>query len=310
MENVKRQASYPACGRLIVLQSLSTTSLLDRVQNGERFTDFVSINFPSMPDAIDLIRRADYAVQSPWGFPDGIHVYRGTQPLEIPFSFKLHAMDKEYCPEGVKTLLELAAVLHSLTLPLIFNKNGVAYGVSSGQNQQAERTERGVLAGTDQELRADYSPVTGSFPPPTCYLELIRTEVAGVGIACVGYVKDARVRLRGPFLKGPGASQNLPIAGEFEFTFVHHPGHSNNMNLSTTPAKFTGEQQAYAQDVRGRLYNTINLMTNPDGFASFSGGGGDPATVPAPPPKVDFTIQQPDTRVNAVPGANAPLFLP
>lgn len=279
MDNVKRQASYPACGRLIVLQSLSSTSLLDRVQQGSRFNDFVAINFPSMPDVIDLVRRAEYTVQSPWGFPDGIHIYRGTQPLELPFSFKLHAMDQEYCPEGVKTLLELAATLHSLVLPLSFDQNGVSYGVASGQNQQGERTESGVLAGADQELVASGSIPANIFPPATCYLELIRTETAGVGIACVGYVRDVRVRLHGPFLKGPGASQNLPVYGEFEFTFVHHPGHTNSFSSSSASRRYTGEQQAYAQNVRDKLYNTIDLMSNPDGFASFEGSL-DPATPP------------------------------
>jgi hypothetical protein len=49
---------------------------------------------------------------------DGIHYYKGVRPLDIPFSFRLHAFDKDFCPNGVYTMLQLAGRLHAMALPI------------------------------------------------------------------------------------------------------------------------------------------------------------------------------------------------
>jgi len=251
-----------------VLQSQGNRDILAQSNAQRNFSGFTAINFPAMPDVIELARRADYMVTSPIGFPDGIHMYKGTAPLEIPISFKLHAFDEDYCPEGVKTLLQIAADLEALTLP---------FGDSSVPTESGTAAEKGQVQGQSQaDMRQNaaeptsqhYTPPANIFPPATCYLELIVTERDSVGIACVGYVKEAKARLVGPFLRGPGISQNLPIHGEFEFTFVHHPGHGNAWQANQ--GHNFSEQQAYAQVVQKQLYNTIGLMTNANNFHGFN----------------------------------------
>ncbi len=269
-DNVKRQKSYPACGRLIVLQALGDGGILTQISSQENFQGFTAINFPSMPDAIELARKAEYGVSSPYGFPDGIHFYKGTQPLRIPFSFKLHSFDDEYCPEGAKTLLELAATLHALTLPFGPDKFTNTWG-SQGQlgaapNGDSRSLVSNAAESTQLNSKTDTSQI---FPPATCYLELVLTDRQSVGIACVGYVEEVKVRIMAPFLKGPDISQNLPTAGEFEFVFVHHPGHGNAFSVSAPSLSFA-EQQAFAKTVKDKLYNTVGLLTDPNNFVSFN----------------------------------------
>ena len=264
---IKRRRSYPHCGRLIVLQALNSKSVLDQINSAENFSGFTAINFPAMPESIELARKADYMVTTPIGFPDGIHMYKGTSVLEIPISFKLHSFDKEYCPHGVKTLLQVAASLESLTLPFGDSNVATASGPVTEKGQKPQLTEGGLVQNSSVASTTTYNVVQNIYPPATCYLELIVTERDSVGIACVGYVKDVKVKLVGPFMRGPGVSQNLPTHGEFEFTFVHHPGHGNNWNANV--GKTWTEQQAYAQVVQTNLYNTVKLLTNPSNFHSF-----------------------------------------
>jgi len=266
---VKRQKSYPYCGRLIVLQSLSNRNILDTINSSENFKGFTAINFPAMPDSIDLERRADYMVSTPIGFPDGIHMYKGTSVLEIPLSFKLHAFDKEYCPQGAKTLLQIAADLESLVLPFGASKALVTYGTEAEKGEVKAGEDAAVKQTAAEPTKASYTPPQNIFPPATCYLELIVTERNSVGIACVGYVKQVRVKLSGPYMKGPGISQNLPSHGDFEFVFVHHPGHGNAWSANAVQSSIS-EQQAYAGIVQTNLFNTIQLMTNANNFHSFN----------------------------------------
>ena len=104
-----------------------------RKQTGFR-TGVVSFDFPSMPDVVELARSADYYVNYSPVMPDGMHQYRGTKPLEIPLAFKLHAMDRTFCPYGALTLLQLAARLHSFVLPLTSDgsSNAVAAPLIAG----------------------------------------------------------------------------------------------------------------------------------------------------------------------------------
>jgi len=261
--NIHRQRSEKFCGRLTVLEAQNGLGGLDAPYGA------VTIAFPAMPDAIELVRRADYVVSSPIGFPDGIHMYKGTAPLEIPISFKLHAFDQEYCPNGVKTLLQIAANLEALTLPFGDSKIARIAGTAAEKGQPNDQSHAALRQGSATSS-VTFNEPANIYPPATCYLELITTEPNSVGIVCVGYVKEVKARLVGPFLRGPGSSQNLPIHGEFEFTFVHHPGHGNNWTIKANQDHGFKEQQAYAQVVQKRLYNTRSLSTNMNNFHGFN----------------------------------------
>lgn len=256
---LRRSRSDPACGRLIILSGLGdrARTIFDptNVSEWER-ERFVSINFPSMPDVIELARSADYAVLSSQAFPDGIHQYRSTSPLEIPVSFKLSAHDSEYCPKGAYTLLQLASVLQSLTLP--FGPEGSPLTVS--RNLVDGTDSQSMAARANGERKLEYSLASNDiYPPAVCYLELIMTDNSGPGVACVGYVKSVSAKLMGPFLRGQGLAKNLPSAGDFSFTFVHYPGYQNAFTLDQRLAQTT-EAQAFADTVRRQLYNTRHLL--------------------------------------------------
>jgi hypothetical protein len=280
-DNVKRDINYPACGRLIALESQGNRHGAQGLGINDLQNYFgLVINFPAMPDAIELVRRADYMVTNPIGFPDGIHMYKGTSVLEIPISFKLHAFDEKYCPNGVKTLLQIAANLQAFTLPFGDYTMATRWGIQpekekvttqpatqAGSKNAGEQAS--VLHNSADTFVTNYTPAQGIYPPVTCYLELILTELDSVGIACVGYVKEVKARLCGPFMRGQSLARNLPTHGEFEFIFVYHPGHGNNFIANQAQSGFT-EQQTYAQVVQTRLYNTIHLLTNSGNFKGFN----------------------------------------
>ena len=257
-----RNKSFPYCGRLVVLESGHTTGY----DPFAGLSTFVAINFPTMPESIELARSVEYLVTPSLMTPDGVHQYNCTNPLNIPVSFKLHAFDKEYCPLGALSLLQLGALLHSFALPLSNVSGGTALNVTVAQSQP-QATPRGETDSViNQAQSADnpYSvtPETGinPYPPPTLRLELIFVDENNPGIICTGYVKDVRVRLNGPFLRGPNQSYNLPSSGEFEFTFVHVPGYGNNYNLTANPKGINSVQaQAFSGDVRDKFYNTVDI---------------------------------------------------
>ena len=96
-------------------------------------------------------------------------------------------------------------------------------------------------------------------------------------------------------------STNLPTAGEFEFTFIHRPSHNNSLGftINTQSGQYDNtpllpEMQAFATDVRDRLYNTRNLVLAADyhGFTA--------APVNAPP-SVNPAVNVPSPP-DAVPG--------
>lgn len=261
-----RRESFPACGRLIVLQNITQAVMENLIMAHENFTGFTSINFPAMPDAIDLARRAEYVTPAAYGMPDGMPVYKSTSMLKIPFSFKLHYADIEYCVKGAKTLLEVAGLLHALVVP--FGPEYVPTTWGAMVEDYVKEKQKEAKEGQQNDSQVKYmaseptynlTPPPDIFPPATCLLELIRTEFDSVGIACIGYIEEVRARLLGPWMRShvPG-SQNLPTACEYEFTFVHHPGHGNAFRTNSR----VQEQQAYAKTVKERLYNTVALITN------------------------------------------------
>lgn len=282
--NIRRDDDL-LCGRLVALPTTSASTAkeaLAAVQsaNASRgFRNIVSIDFPAMPDTLELARSTDYAVNWNLVLPDGIHQYRGTKPMEIPISFKLHFGDP-YCKQGALTLLQLAGRLHSFTLPVSTFQRGVT--VIPQVAPTPNTTGRGATPAPAQESTASQNvyqinQIGGNkngqiFSPVTCWLHLMWVDEASPGVSCIGYVKDVKVVFFKPWLRGPNNSFNLPSSAEYSFTFVHRPGHGNSLNAGTTsafPQTIAETPQAFADDVKDGLYNTRSLVfaANYQGFA-------------------------------------------
>lgn len=245
---IRRPASFPYCGRLIALPTgnqLKPDETLD-------LTRAISIDFPAMPDSVELARSAEYSVTSPINMADGIHYYKGVRPLDIPFSFRLHAFDKDFCPNGVYTMLQLAGRLHALALPIETGENvPVTMPVNTTNDDGAQEARAQGTSGVPSET----SVANTVAPPVTCQLQLIYAGNNAPGIMCLGYVREVSVKLNGPWLLGPNGSFNLPSSADFSFVFVHRPGHGNAF-IGDTGNRLA---QAYAQTVKEKFYNTRGL---------------------------------------------------
>ena len=258
--SLQRRSSYPYCGRLVVLQGFAKP--FDPFAG---FSAFEAINFPAMPDSIELARSTEYLVVNSQIMPDGIHQYKWTNPLVIPFSFKLHSFDKDFCPRGARSLLEMAALLHAMQLPL--TKEGASAlnmvtTVAPDKTRAGDASAlaaRGQTADTATNITADSQ--ADFYPPVTVRLELIFTDDTSPGICCTGYIKDVKAKLNGPWLRGPGQSCNLPTSCDYEFNFVHVPGYGNGFSIKTSAASVgsVAMPQAYGDDVKERLYNTRQM---------------------------------------------------
>lgn len=274
---IRREKSFPHSGRLIVLDDINKTSLHDVFLLSAAF----SIDFPAMPEQLELVRRAEYKVVRNMVIPDGVHQYMGTDPLEIPFSFKLHSYDEEYCKEGALSLVEIAARLHALVTPIgdtsitvtVTNDGSLDERGNIDPTATSPKTDAAVnknaasaktsSTGQQQFNQAGFQSNSKAIDPPvTVRLELLYTRSDGPGIICTGYIKDVKAVLMGPWLRGPDNSYNLPQAGEFSFTFVHRPGHGNFYSKASGQAAISQQAQAYADFIRKRLYNTRDLQTN------------------------------------------------
>ena len=263
---IRRQESFPHCGRLIVMDALQ--SGVNRPLEPFSLEDNFSIDFPAMPESIELARSAEYKVVTNMVVPDGVHQYWYTSPLQIPFTFNLHYLDDKYCPDGALTLLRIAARLHALILPFGDSKLQVTAANDAPLGSNGQPDPGAPAPGAEaNKLKNAQTPSGPSFvaqnsakfdPPPTCRLELMFTTDDEPGIVCVGYLKDVKAVLKGPWLRGPGRSFNLPTAGEFGFTFVHRPGHGNS--FSNQAANSSQQAQAYADFVRQNFYNTRALV--------------------------------------------------
>lgn len=280
---IRRPKSFPFSGRLI---ALPTSNSLE-VGRSLDLSDAISIDFPAMPDSIELTRSTEYFVQNSVFMPDGIHQYKGTKALEIPFSFSLHSYDEDFCPNGAYTLLQLAARLHSFTLPIDGGDGDTAIFAKAGDQNTSnhEGSQEARAASPDGGLGFTHIGGEKIFMPVTCRLELIFTDHDAPGIACTGYVREVSVKLRGPWLRGPGKSSNLPSSADFSFVFVHRPGHGNSFNINTT--EFDLQPQAYAQTVKKNFYNTRHLVqaANYKGLtdAPTTASGTTPSTTPNTP---------------------------
>lgn len=282
------------CGRLVAMPSTRTKTQLERILDNTRgFQNIISIDFPAMPDSIELARSADYYVNYNIVMPDGIHQYKGTKPLEIPISFRLHAMDSQYCKKGALTLLQLAARLHSFVLPI--STFSGAFQIAPKADKPTSNDVSQVQANASQDTvfgvtGANNSKTGGIFSPVTCWLHLMWTAADQPGISCVGYVREVKVQFNGPWLRGPNKSFNLPTSADFSFVFIHRPGHNNSQATSTSqfPPTIAESGQAFADNVNSKLYNTRDLVyaANYQGLASDENNEVEPepeqATTPAP----------------------------
>lgn len=242
----------------------------------------LTLYFPAMPESIDLDRSADYFIENNIIFPDGFHVYTKTNPLPIPISFKLHAMDPVYCAKnGAMTLLQVAAFLHSALLPVPqTSQSGVAqqYATASPVAAQSTGAPAPVLndqtstqigaATVDQTQQVFSSTFASSFyGPPAFQLQVIFAGNGNPGINATGYIKDVRVKLKEPWLQGRNGAFNLPTSADYEFTFMHVPGYtdiySNDKSTTTSAANIL--VQAYSDTVLNQLFNTQGLTTAANG---------------------------------------------
>ena len=141
--------------------------------------------------------------------------------------------------------------------------------------------------GTEQQVTSDAQeprlvfqqmPNVKVDPPATCLLELLYTEEEQPGIVCVGYLKDVKVVLKGPWLRGPNNAFNLPSIGEFGFNFVHHPGHGNFFQ-GQQQSQYA-QQQAYADFVLQNFYRS-NKLGRSGNYRGFNGPNATP-TAPIP----------------------------
>jgi len=278
------------CGRLVALPSSTTRADLENIGGKTRgFANIISIDFPAMPDSIELARSAEYMVNSNIVMPDGIHQYKGTKPMEIPLSFRLHAMDQQYCKKGALTLLQLAARLHSFILPIsTFDKNVQISPLASQKQTPAnggKPDDAQLQAGASQDqvygvAGATNAKTGGIFNPVTCWLHLMWTTNDQPGISAVGYVREVKVQFNGPWLRGPNSSFNLPSSADFSFVFVHRPGHGNNIPVTNSqfPPTVASSGQAFADTVKNKLYNTRDLVyaANYQGFTSNPTGETEP----------------------------------
>lgn len=269
-----QRKNYPNCGRLTVLQSSVTATNDPFIGLGS----LIQLNFPSMPDSIELSRTVDYIVNQTITAPDGFHQYKATNPLSIPLSFKLHSFDKEFCPNGALSVMQAASLLHSFSLPISDANGRNTLSVTSQQvnpgkapsKQVDSLNSRADTATSNYTITAEAG--SNFAPPPTLRLDLIFIDANTPGIICVGYIKDLKVKLNGPFLRGPNHSYGLPTSADFEFTFVHVPGYGNDWNIANSSAqKQVTLTQAFADDVKEKLFNTIDLSkASGVGFRGFN----------------------------------------
>jgi hypothetical protein len=279
-QNIRRDDDL-LCGRLVAMPTTTTAANLMNAGLDRGFRNAISVDFPAMPETIELARSADYAVNWNMVLPDGVHQYRGTKPLEIPVSFKLH-FDDPYCRKlkGALTLLQLAARLQSFILPI----STFQRGATVIPRVQPTSTDAGKGKPTDPQLSSDsgqqqifeVSKVSSSkggsiYPPITAWLHLVWTANDLPGISCIGYVREVKTILCGPWMRGPNQSFNMPTSAEFSFVFVHRPGHGNNFNFTSSenPPTIAETPQAFADDVKSSLYNTRDLVwaANFQGFS-------------------------------------------
>jgi len=124
--------------------------------------------------------------------------------------------------------------------------------------------DSGLMESQASSNATQQTAITGAkdiFNPVTCWLHLMFIDDTQPGISCIGYVKDVGFKMNGPWRRSQSGGFNLPTSGDFSFTFVHRPGHGNsNFATSVVPNSIALQPQAYANDVKDKLFNTRNLV--------------------------------------------------
>ena len=239
--------------------------------------DGLTIEFPAMPETLTLARESQYEVHSSPLHPDGaMHIYKSTNSLSVPVSFKMHAQDDRSC-DGPMDLLTMAANLHALSLPML-QLPGAAKTLLSRTSGNVVGTEKFTLVSapsggsTQGGGGADASSGIPRFPP-VCVLDLVTSvggSGSGFGVRIVGYVRAVDVKLKGPWMQVKGGNwgtRNLPSSAEFSFTFVSAPNYRNKWDAGQTAhggggSFAAGQQQlgqGYAELVRDAFYDTLAL---------------------------------------------------
>jgi hypothetical protein len=234
---------------------------LSQLRNDSTIQNAIVLNFPSMPDSVELARKAVYASHPLYLSPDGaVAWYQYTEPLRIPFSFKLHAFDHEYCPQGSLTLLDMAAKLHSMILPIGERGTSTTATKTAGAATGTSTAEQSLALSADDPASRSFSITSDAStanvrPPVAVMLDLIYAGSDAPGVSCVGYLEEVRVVLNGPWLTPPGSgNKNLPTSIDASFVFVHRPSHTNAREAAQVSVS------ALADDVKDRLYNTLHLV--------------------------------------------------
>jgi hypothetical protein len=250
--NTRKTIKFKDMARLSTLPSTGYTS---QAAEGR-----VTIYMPHLPEEIELMRENSYDESGNIVMPDGLWIYRYTSPLEISLQFTLHAWD-DLCPEGSKTLLDLAARLHTLLLPAsndVFRSQTKAPSAQSDSSRGISLNAlQGTNVGSEDALASVSNSVSTSSQlkfPPACSLRLIQAGANGFGVHAVGFIKAAGIILHGPFLQTIDSSDtfNLPSAVTYKFTFVHNPSYTGTLQIN----KFVNVS---GPDVFQRLYNTYQL---------------------------------------------------
>jgi hypothetical protein len=278
---------------LIALTGLNDINNLAQLKNDATIQNAIVLNFPSMPDSVELVRKAVYSTHSLYVSPDGaLAWYQYTEPLRIPFSFRLHAFDVDYCPQGALTLLDVAAKLHSMVLPI--GERGASTIAVKIEEPKVSTSEQSVSLGADDQANGHFdvkrdAAALNVRPPVSVFLDLIYVGSDAPGISCVGYLEEVSVKLNGPWLTPPGSgNKNLPTSIDASFTFVHRPSHTNAKQSAEVAVS------AFADDVKDRLYNTLHLV-NAKSYQGYLDGRSFPSqpsqpsqpSSPEEPPKND-----------------------
>ena len=270
--------------------NVANATTFDAEVNGQ-----LRINFPAMPETINLARQATYESLRTPAAPDGFHWYKHTDPLVIPIKFSLAGFDRDYCrDDGSYALLDTAAKLHAMTMPIIparIDQTRQAPSVINGQagtdasllaSAQGSSSQSAgantpspssvsnavnITVGQDRSASATLDKSADAvYYPPACVLSIVLAELPGrapLGIRCVGFVSSVDVTFHGPWLQGGsnrgGAIVNMPTKADFEFRFTHQPNYTN--------ARMANENYAgnlyttTASIVRNRLYNQFAAGT-------------------------------------------------
>jgi hypothetical protein len=268
------QGTTPTFGSMAVLQSLigqtvgtngvtgSNTGINYDPKAGQ-----ITIYIPHLPESIKLDRSVSYAqLGNIMTMPDGMPFYEYTNPLEIPIEFSIHAWDP-LCPEGPNSLLVIAACLHALALPASNDDtNTLARAPIKSRDEKSDTSYEALLnaakpSGNSSSLQDQSQALVTQLNsnvkwPPACTLSLMQGGPGGLGIYCVGYIKEVGVELKGPWLSGASQSQifNMPSLATCRFVFVHNPSYTNNTSIGNIVS-------AFGPDVLNNFYDLYQLAS-------------------------------------------------